>query len=361
MSITIVVGGQFGSEGKGKITAHLCRYHNFNVAIRCGGPNSGHTVTIDGKQIVLRQIPAGVVNPNSKLYLAAGCLIDLDVLIEEINFFNLSSNRLKIDSNAVIIDEGYDKEEEKIQLGDRIGSTCTGTGFAVAKRVLRSKNIKLARDIPELKPFLTCVSKEIMNLYSKGKRIVIEGTQGFGLSVYHSPYYPYATSRDTTAAGFLSEVGISPFIVSDIIIVLRTFPIRVGGNSGPLPHEINWETVQQESGYPFKIQEFTSVTKRLRRVARFDFDIVEQAVQINRPTEIALMGTDYLDYKNKDINNLNSLTFKTKQFMNHLEKKLNIKISFVGTGPLDEEIIDIKEEKGILTRVKERKKEKAIV
>ena len=342
MTIAVVIGGQFGSEGKGKVTAHLCHNHDYNVAVRCGGPNSGHTITIDGEQIVLRQIPAGIVNPSANLYLAAGCLIDLNVLLEEIDYFNLKPKNLAIDRNSAIIDNNYDKEEVRMNLHGRIGSTCTGTGIAVARRALRTEDFKLAKDIPELKPYIVSVSEKVMEHYKNGKKIVIEGTQGFGLSVYHSPYYPYATSRDTTAAGFLSEVGISPLIVSDIIMVIRTFPIRVGGNSGPLPNEIDWETIQLESNYPYKIQEFTSVTKRVRRVARFGIKIVKKAVSLNKPTEIALMGTDYLDYRNKGVETFEDLTQETKSFIYFLEEQLGIKINFIGIGPMDEEFIDRK-------------------
>ncbi|MDY6964406.1 MAG: adenylosuccinate synthetase [Halobacteriota archaeon] len=340
MPVKVVVGGQFGSEGKGKITAYMCREKGFDVAVRCGGPNSGHTITINHGQIVLRSVPAGVVNDNTKLLLAAGCLIDLDLLFEEIDTFDLSPDRLGIDSNAAIINEEYNQKEEELELNKRIGSTCTGTGIAVANRVLRGGDFKLARDVPELKPYLTCVSQNVMNHHLNGKKIVIEGTQGFGLSLYHSPYYPYATSRDTTVSGFLSEVGISPLVVSDIVMVIRTFPIRVSGNSGPLPKEINWKTIQCESGYPYEIQEFTSVTKKLRRVARFDLDIVKKAISVNRPTEIALMGVDYLDYKNKGVKDYSGLTQKTKEFISWLELEIGIKIDFVGTGPTDQELID---------------------
>lgn len=340
MPIVIIVGGQFGSEGKGKITSHLCRNYNFDMAVRCGGPNSGHTITFDNKQIVLRQIPAGVANPNTKLYLAAGCLIDLSILFNEINMFDLSSDRLKIDNNAAIIDKNYVNDEIESDLRDRIGSTCSGTGFTVANRALRKKNVKLAKDILELKPYITSVSNEINKAYSKGEKIIIEGTQGFGLSLYHSPYYPYATSRDTTASGFISEVGISPLIVSEIIMVIRTFPIRVGGNSGPLYNEIDWEIVQKESGYPNKIQEFTSVTNRLRRVGRFDIDLVKKALLINKATSLALMGLDYLDYQNKSINIFNDLTNKSKEFISILENEFNVPINFIGSGPTDNELID---------------------
>ncbi len=209
------------------------------------------------------------------------------------------------------------------------------------------REAKLAKDIPRLQPFICDVSEELNHYYNEGKTILIEGTQGFGLSVYHSPYYPYTTSRDTTAPAFLSEVGISPLIVNDIIMVIRTFPIRVGGNSGPLPKEINWKTIQKESGYTHEIKELTSVTKQLRRVARFDLEIVKKAVSANRPTHLALMGTDYLEYRNFQVTNFDELTQKTKDFISWLETELNVKIDFIGTGPMDEEIIDRTINKGI--------------
>jgi adenylosuccinate synthase len=337
--ITVVVGGQFGGEGKGKITSHLCRVHGYDAAVRCGGPNSGHTVTIDDEQVVLRQIPAAIVSPGTRLFLAAGCLIDLAVLRREMETFSLTPDRLRIDKNAAII-ETRDIEDEKMgNLDGRIGSTCTGVGSAVARRALRRGNVSLAKDIPELEFYVAEVSEELMSLYEDGKRVVIEGTQGFGLSLYHSPYYPYATGRDTTAAAFLSEVGISPLLVSDIILVMRTFPIRVGGNSGPLPEEIDWETIQRESGYRHKVGEYTTVTKRLRRVGRFDLEIVKKAVAANSPTRAALMGADYFNCRNGEADSYAELDGRTRRFIDSLEARLKISIDFVGIGPTDGELV----------------------
>lgn len=341
MSITVVIGAQFGGEGKGKMTAHLCRNHDFDIAVRCGGPNSGHTVTIDDKQVVLRQVPAGVTNDRTRLLLAGGCLIDLEVLFKEIDLFNLTPARLGIARNAMIIDQEYAGEELAQGLGERIGSTCTGTGVAVAKRVLRARDVRLARDVPELLPFLADVSDEVVHSSRRGERVVIEGTQGFGLSLYHSPYYPNCTSRDTTASAFLSEVGVSPLAVSEIVMVIRTFPIRVGGNSGPLPNEIDWVTLQRDSGYPHKIQEHTTVTKKLRRVARFDLDLVRRATAANMPTHLALMGTDYLDFRNAKATLYEELTSETKRFIAYLEENLGVRTDFVGTGPTDPDLMDL--------------------
>jgi adenylosuccinate synthase len=200
--------------------------------------------------------------------------------------------------------------------------------------------LKLAKDIPRLQPFLADVSREVTTYHLEGKRVVIEGTQGFGLSVYHSPYYPCATSRDTTASGFASEVGVSPLFITEIVMVIRTFPIRVGGNSGPLPNEIDWEKITRESGYPHEIREFTTVTNKLRRVARFDLELVKKAIVSNMPTHIALMGVDYLDFKDKTARSYEELTPKAKEFVSWLETEIGVEISFIGTGPTDHELID---------------------
>lgn len=266
--------------------------------------------------------------------------MDLEILSKEISSFGLNSTRLKIDRNALILQKNYINREKEAQFDLNFGSTCTGTGIGVAERVLRKKDVRLARDIPGLKPFLTDVSREIMSLYVNGKRIIVEGTQGFGLSLYHSSCYPYATSRDTTASGFLSEVGLGPLTVSDVVMVLRTFPIRVGGNSGPLPNEIDWKTVQSESGYPYEIKELTTVTKKLRRVAKFDLEVVKRACLANWPTSIALMGIDYLDFKNINLKKYDQLSGIAKGFVNWLKHELNVEISIIGTGPNDEDLID---------------------
>lgn len=368
MTITIVIGGQFGGEGKGKITAHLCRNQLYDIAVRCGGPNSGHNINLEnGEQYGLRMIPSGVAANHTKLFLAAGCLIDLEILSKEVQDLNIDKKRILIDRNAVIMRDYYSNLESSNKLEERIGSTCTGTGIAVAKRVLRDKDIIIAKNCKMLKKrgYLTAnISDMVINASKNKKRIVIEGTQGFGLSVYHSPYYPYTTSRDTTAAGFISEIGLSPFHIKDIIMVMRTYPIRTRGNSGPLPLEIlpqetAWKDIQKESGYPYEIKELGTVTKIQRRVAKFDFDIVKRAFEVNAPTVLALMGIDYLEYENKGLTKYRELTPKAIKFIKKIESELKKEIRYIGIGPSDYEIIDrLRANESEKTRIRERETEK---
>ncbi len=340
MPLTVIVGGQYGSEGKGKVTSYLSLRDNVDIVVRCGGPNSGHTVDVGGQRYELRSLPSGFINPGTRLLLAAGCLINPEILLSEIKSTGIDPRRVGVDRNAGIISPSEGEEEGKLRLRDRLGSTLSGTGMGVANRVLRKPEFKLAKDIPELQEYLIDVSAEVNAALDKGGKVLIEGTQGFGLSVYHSPHYPYATSRDTTASGFLSEVGVSPRLVTDIIMAVRTFPIRVAGNSGPFENEITWEEVRERSGYPTDIREFTTTTKKLRRVGLFDRELVSRAAMVNRPTKIAVHGADYLSYKNKSVQHFESLDLEARIFIEQLERALLISVATIGTGPCNEELVD---------------------
>lgn len=340
MPLTVIVGGQYGSEGKGKVTSYLAIRDNVDIVVRCGGPNSGHTVDTRGRRYELRSLPAGFINPNSRLLLAAGSLINPEILLTEIKLTGIDPRRVGVDRNAGII-SGLEQEEEQMRsLRDRLGSTLSGTGVGVANRALRIPGFKLAKDVPELKEFLTDVSGDVNGILDKGGKVIIEGTQGFGLSVYHSPHYPYATSRDTTASGFLSEVGVSPRLVTDIVMAIRTYPIRVAGNSGPLADEVTWEEVRRLSGYQTEISEYTTTTKRLRRVGLFDPRIVLSAARVNKPTMVALHGADYLSFANKSVRQYKDLEAKARSFVVNIETSLGAPVLLVGTGPANEELVD---------------------
>lgn len=332
MSVTIVVGGQYGSEGKGKVAALLGAATARPWHVRCGGPNSGHTVTLGEKEVVLRQVPTSIDPSNATFCLAAGCVVDEDILISELQLLEIDRERIIIDPRAVIITP-QDRIAERETLS-HISSTYSGTGAAMIRRMSRSNDTLLAGNSDLLKSCcrVETVAPLIRQAASKGTEIIVEGSQGFGLSLLHGPDYPFVTSRDTTASGFAMEVGLSPLAIHKIIVVLRTFPIRVGGSSGPLPDEISWEAIAQLSGAPIAVPEFTSVTKRLRRVAKFDFGLAKMACQYNQPTSLALMGTDRLEYANNVATNLSELGATTRNLIDQLENETGVPVEFLGTG-----------------------------
>ena len=322
-SVTVVVGGQFGSEAKGKVISYLA--NEFDIAVRTGSPNAGHTVVKNGKTYRLQQIPATFLNKKCVLCIGAGALINPNILEKEVKLTQTHS-RLYIDPQAGIIERKHLEAES--ELVKTIGSTGKGCGAALSDRIWRT-NFKLARDVLKNKFNVVDVSEIINNGINKGKSILVEGTQGFGLSIYHG-IYPYTTARDTTAANFLAEAGISPLSVKEIILVIRTYPIRVAGPSGPIPNEISWEKLSKQIGK--SIIEMTTVTGKIRRVAEFDIEIVKKAIQINRPTQIALQFLNYLFPEDENKTKWNSLSASAKKYILNLEKQLGIPIILIGTG-----------------------------
>jgi adenylosuccinate synthase len=347
MSLWVVVGGQYGSEGKGKVSAFITLKEDIDICIRCGGPNSGHSlVGPDGTTIVLRQLPTGYVRPSARLLIPAGALIDPTVLKSEIDSLRIDTRRIGVDRNTMIIEDADRQNEERLRLRERLSSTLCGVGSAVARRALRGEDVRLAKDAasqyPWLEDLLTDVSEEANDALDSGRKVLVEGTQGFGLSLYHSADYPKATSRDTTAAGFLSEVGLSPRLVTEVVVVFRTFPIRVAGaQAGPLRDEITFEQIRRESGCPHTIEERTSVTNKVRRVGRFDWEIAKRAVLLNRPSRLAINGLDYLNYRNRGAASWDSCTREVESFVNELEEALRISVVYCGTGPQFKEIFEV--------------------
>jgi adenylosuccinate synthase len=293
MSCTLVIGGQYGSEGKGKVTALLASTCSEPWVVRCGGPNSGHSVWNKDQQIILRQLPTAALHPASTVLVGAGCAIDENILLQEMMDLGLPRDRVVVDPRAVLI-EDLDRQEESADIAT-IASTASGTNNAWIRR-MRRRNVNLAGKSRRLAAVarIEPVAPLLHQCLDHGGDVIVEGTQGFGLSLLHGEVYPYTTARDTSASGFCSEVGLSPRQVDYIVMVVRTFPIRVGGNSGPLPNETDWAEVKRLAKAPAEEPEYTSVTHRMRRVAHFDLSAVHRACRYNKPTSLALMGVDRL-------------------------------------------------------------------
>ena len=330
MPVSVVVGGQFGSEGKGKVAHWLARTENASIVVRVGGSNSGHTVIDDdNNRHVFRHLPTACLLPNPTLVIGPGSYIDVPVLLKEIENVRLEASRLIISPRAVVISEAHKKAEREWGLLGRIGSTGSGTGAAVIERARRSGQVGLAADDPRLQTFLGDATSLMRDTLKKGARIVIEGTQGFGLSLLHSPDYPYTTSRDTSAAAFVSEAGLSPLDVDQIVLVIRAFPIRVAGCSGPLPNETTWDAIPRNPDGQ-GVREHTTVTGKVRRVAHFDPEVVRAAIEVNSPTAIVLNHLDYLDPAAKKNG---QLSFTVEQFLQKVENQIEAPVNFVGCGP----------------------------
>ena len=331
MPVTVVVGGQFGSEGKGKVVHEFARRSGAQIAVRVGGSNSGHTVIdSNGKTRRFQSLPTTAILPHTVSVIAPGSYVDPEVLLRETRETQIDASRLLIDPNAVLVTDEHKVAEQKSGLRESIGSTLSGTGAAVASRIRRDRSVKFVGDDERLKPFIADTHTFLRQRLERNDRIIIEGTQGFGLSPLHSSYYPNVTSRDTTAAGFLSEAGLSPLDVDEVVLVLRAFPIRVAGNSGPLPKETTWKAIAKDSGYDVDVTERTTVTNKVRRAAHFDAAVVRSAIAVNRPTHIVLNHVDLVDASCRKSHQLSA---NAEKFLAGVEEQIGARVDFVGFGP----------------------------
>jgi adenylosuccinate synthase len=338
MPVSVIVGGQYGSEGKGKIALFVAKSENATVVIRVGGPNSGHTGFDEHQHSwVLRQLPAAALAKDALIVLPAGSLIDPDILRAEVEELRIDSSRLLIDSQATVVLPRHREQEGEEGLVGRIGSTASGTGAALRDRISRGTAHVMAAEHPYLRSFTRPFVAEVLRDHlRRGERIVVEGTQGFGLSLWHGMAYPHATGRDTTAASFISEAGLAPHDVDDVVLVIRSFPIRVGGNSGPLENEIDWRTLATEAGLPSDYTELTSATRRVRRVARFHPDVVQRAVLVNQPHRLVMNHVDYVDPAVRT----GGLGDKGRAFIQIVEQAIARRIDLIGIGP--NQLVDLR-------------------
>jgi adenylosuccinate synthase len=315
--VDVLVGAQYGSEGKGNICAWIAK--DYQVLMRVGGPNAGHKVA--SPKYTYIQLPSGTKsNPDAKILIGAGATSSVTQVLKEIEELELTPDRLSIDPQAMIIEE-TDKQQE-VKTLEVIGSTKKGVGVATARKILGrdgedywGSKVRLACAVPEFRDFI------LEKAYAAGHKILLEGTQGTDLSLHHGSY-PHVTSRETTASGCLADAGIAPTRVRHVIMVMRSYPIRVGGTSGPMMKESSFQAIADRSGVPLnQLQrtEIGTVSGKTRRIGEFDWDQVRRAASINGATQIALTFADYIDVGNREAKTFDVLTPDTKTFIAEVE------------------------------------------
>lgn len=328
MPVSIVVGGQYGSEGKGKVALHFAKEFNVTAAVKVSGTNAGHTVyDTNGNKHIFRVLPSACILPNVYAVIAPGAYFQPKLLLDECSRVNFPMDHLLINPNAGIITDEIQDEERDTDLRQRIGTTNSGTGLATYHRVAMDGKFVAAKDIPELRPYIFDTSIIMRNWLNVGKHILIEGAQGFGLSLYHTPCYPYCTSRDTTASAFLADAGLSPLDVTNVIMVLRSYEIRVGGNSGPMYKELDWDEISRRAGKP--CLEMTSVSHTVRRVGEFDSKLVKNAVRVNKPNIVVVNFMDYIAEQGKPVD-FKGLGPDRLHFLDWIERETRCKVTHVG-------------------------------
>lgn len=332
MPSTVVVGGFFGDEGKGKIISYLALKDNPSIVVRGGaGPNAGHTVKDGDKIYKIRMLPSGFLNKKSKVMIGPGVVINPDVLLKEINDFGVS-DRAFVDRNCGIIEQTHLSQDSKGRLKETIGSTGSGTGPANAERAMRT--LKLAKDIESLSSYLEDVPSAINLALDSNENVLVEGTQGTHLSLWHGTY-PYVTSKDVTASGICADIGLGPKKVNDVLVVFKSYVTRVG--TGPMKNELTPEETSKKGW-----AEVGTVTGRSRRAAEFDFELAQRAIMLNSATQIAITKLDVLYPDCAHKTSFDTLTDEAKSFIKKIEVNLHVPVTLIGTGPNVNDIIDIR-------------------
>jgi adenylosuccinate synthase len=289
---SVVLGGQWGSCGKGAAVAWATSQLGlpFDYVTTNAGVQSGHTSIHDGIKRIAYHLPtAPLINPGSTVYLNAGSVINAVVLEKELRDYGIPDHFYIHPMAAIVTDDCRAAEMKPDSAQTKIASTRKGVGEALARKVLRSGVV--AKDHPFTVRFIRRL--DLNNRLMNGATVLVEVPQGHGLSL-NGKFYPHCTSRDCTVGQALSDAAIHPSFVGPVMLVLRTYPIRVGniegGTSGghyPDQEELSWEQL----GVP---PEITTVTGRVRRVFTFSQQQLIEAMAHARPSHVFLSHCDYL-------------------------------------------------------------------
>jgi adenylosuccinate synthase len=292
----ISIGGQWGSEGKGLLNQYLSLTNHIDIAVNNCSANAGHSFVMDNIKYIAKFLPvSGILNNRSTIYLCSGSILNVNTLLSEIKYFDIDKNRIAIHPICSIIEDNDIFEELKLNSSlTKIASTQTGGGHALARKILRSA--KTARDISELHPMIQ--ELDLHYYMDQGCTVLMEVPQGLELSL-NSLHYPYVTSRNININSALDAANVHPSYLGKVCAIIRTLPIRVGhiingdsilGNSGPVDHdmsELDWEDLNI-------IPEFTTVTKRKRRIFNFGKIQYKRMLNILKPDYILLNFCNYL-------------------------------------------------------------------
>ncbi|HHQ44541.1 MAG TPA: adenylosuccinate synthetase [Candidatus Altiarchaeales archaeon] len=354
--VSIVVGGHYGDEGKGKMVAYLAVKDDPDVICRAGvGTNAGHTIHVDGKKYGLRMITCGFVNPKPDLMVGAGVLVDPEVFLNEIEVTDCG-DRAYVDRRCAIIEKKH-KDADRAG-GGKIGTTGSGCGPANADRVNRVA--KLAQEIDELKDYVVDVPMKVNEAIDSGKEVLVEASQGFGLSLYYGNY-PYVTSKDTSASTACADVGIGPTRVDEVYVIYKAYMSRVGKDPYVKPltdedvaEDELWTTMlsrAEENGFlegssnekiAAYLGEVGTVTGRPRKIAAFDMELAKYSSKVNGATQVCLTCLDKLFPKCYGATTLEKLGGEALAHVKKIEGGLGIPVSLISTGPDAKHVVDLR-------------------
>lgn len=360
--INVLFDASFGSSGKGLVASKIVDVNRPEILLSTNRSNSGHTVVVGDVKFVSKIIPTPAIlnkiheDYNPICFLGGSSAFEIDQLIKEIKECGLTKEQIIIHPTAMIVDNSHKQHESKSTI--HIASTMSGSGRVGTMKAMRDKDLVMAKDVPELQEYVTVLAEHgkksgqpnaiqwLRQQLSAGKTLFGEISQGFALSMDHG-LYPYTTSRNCTPAQYISDLGLDPRDLGDVIANFRTYPIRVGnvtdeetgemlGYSGdfyPDEEECTWADIVKLSGMPddqikaLEERERTTVTKRIRRVAkplngiasRF---LLTDLLASTRPDGISVNFLNYIDFETENITSEDQITDKVRDYMIKFDQML---------------------------------------
>jgi adenylosuccinate synthase len=380
--VTVVLDSQAGSCGKGKFIGYVSKADNISIAVNNFMTNAGHTfIDENGKSVMTQHLPTSLVNPNTSLVIGPGAAITPGTLFDEMLKYSddIGNRKIIINPRAVVIADKHRKMEAEIL---RSGSTFKGCGAAQADKVMRQAMLfgewwdKFCKDFTYgidttditvedyeyIKEHIVVMDTMmyINDAIDNGESVIVEGSQGCDLDINYGLAYPNTTSRQCHAGQLVADCGISPKLVDDIIMIMRPYPIRISnttnlkdeqGNiivtsSGEYDgaNEITWDIIKERCGAPDDMDfgEITTVTKKPRRVFEMNWDRLKYVAKLNRPTMIALNFVQYIDWGAYKCHDYKELPQAVLDFIAKVEEVTGVPVKLIGTGPNNDDIIDIR-------------------
>ncbi|MDA3834061.1 MAG: adenylosuccinate synthetase [Spirochaetales bacterium] len=350
--LDMVVGGQFGDEGKGSAVQGLMARNDYGFTVRVGGYNAEHRYKANGKEYMCRVLPCGLIQPGTVLCLGAGHVFSIEALNEEVEKFGIDPAMVVIDRNAGIVTEKHLKRSREADRSKRGGTTGRGAGKASADKVLRDGTFKVAKDYVELADkYTVCnVSQYVNDKLMAGSNGLLEGSQGALISLNHG-YYPYSCAKDVTPAGVIAEAGVGFRNVDEVVAVYRAFPMRVPGKSGPTGGlEWSWAKVENHLG-----KELPESAKRqtlhdytdgdYERIFEWSWKDFGKSVILCDPIVMMLTFADWLNPDDEGKTEWEDLSLATKDHVAQMESSAKqllgreVPVKYIRTGVKDTDIV----------------------
>lgn len=378
----VVTDGAWGSCGKGLICTAIASRYRPEIISTTNMANAGHTAVHENgiDKFIAKALPSAAILrrwiQEYDPHIVVGCSAAFTVEQMHHEIKETGSNyQLTIHERAGVITDKHKEAEGSLATGTKhVASTMQGCGTFLADKIMRRKELKLAKDYDALSGYMPqSIGKKLSNINPAIEEAVAgmslplalailmnafditilhEGAQGFSLDINHGSHYPQCTSRGTTAIQNLADMGLPHTAMGDIYLVIRPAPIRVGnviedgqtvGHSGGCyddHEETSWKDIAEACNAPPEVMkgELTTVTKRLRRVFTFSKKQFIEAVKVNGANKIALNFANYIDWQCYGTNDYGALPTKVVDFIHMIEDLAGVPVTIVGTGPQNDHV-----------------------